>query len=106
MYFTRPVICCVSQPGGSTRRSPRTAFYLYQRVPDIDEYSQGASGKPTEPIKFDSPAYKRLIINYNPGIVFEHMSERSGDTRRMTKVCKTAVFYCLLLMYFKESMKV
>jgi hypothetical protein len=96
LCFTRPVICCVSKPPGSSRRPPRTAFYLYQRVPDIDEYSQGASGKPTEPIRYGSPAFKRLKINYNPGIVFEHRPERSGDTRRMTKVCTRAIFLCYI----------
>ena len=94
LCFTRPVICCVAKPDrGSTRRPPRTAFYLYQKVPDIDEYSQGASGKPTKVIRYGSPAYKQLPINYNPGIVFEHMPERSGDTRKMTKVCVCAVFH-------------
>lgn len=56
------------------------------------EYSQGASGKPTKPIEYDSPAMKNLQINYNPGIVFEHMPERSGDTRMMTKVCTCTIF--------------
>ena len=87
LCFTRPAIGCLSKPGGPSRRPPRTPFYLHQRVPDIDEYSQGASGKPTEPIKYGSPAFKRLKPNINPGIVFEQTTESSGDSRKMTKVC-------------------
>lgn len=93
LCFTRPAICCIATPGGSSRRSTRNAFYLHQKFPDIDEYSQGASGKPTEPIKYGSPAFKRLKPNINPGIVFEQTTESSGDSRKMTKVCVCAVFH-------------
>ena len=91
LCFTRPVICCVARTVSPSRRPPRTAFYLHQKVPNIHEFSQGASGRPTEPIRYGSPAFKQLKINYNPGIVFEHTPERSGDTRRMTKKCREAL---------------
>lgn len=86
LSFTRPVICCLPKNGGSIRRSPRTPFYLHQKVPDIDEYSQGASGQPGDPINY-SRAFKVLKTNYNPGIVFEQKGEKTGDTRLMSKVC-------------------
>lgn len=105
LCFTRPTICCVARPGGSSRRPLRNPFYLHQKVPDIDEFSQGASGKPTEPIKHGSPAYERLPINFNPGIVFEHTSERSGDTRRMTKVCTFVVVYKYKRLPFRKLAK-
>lgn len=84
--FTELVISCVAKPGKTRTRSPRTAFYLHQRVPDIDEFSQGASGKSLGPIKFGSAAYKQLPTNYNPGIVFENI-----PSRRMSQRCSTAL---------------
>lgn len=90
--FTRVVISCVAQPRGQTRKTPRRAFYLHQQVPDIDEFSQGASGKPKKPIKYNSPAYIQLRENYNPGIVFEDRNGKfSGDTRKMSKLCLEAL---------------
>lgn len=97
---TRPAIGCISKSGGSQRRPPRTPFYLHQTVPDIDEYSQGASGKPTVPIKYGSPAFNRLKPNINPGIVFEQTTASSGDSRKMTKVCTCAVFHVVSSMSF------
>ncbi|XP_028418796.1 sonic hedgehog protein-like isoform X2 [Dendronephthya gigantea] len=90
LCFIRPVICCLPKNGGSIRRSPRTPFYLHQKVPDIDEYSQGASGQPGDPINY-SRAFKVLKTNYNPGIVFEQNSEKTGDTRLMSKRCMDAL---------------
>ena len=70
----------------SQRKHKKTSpFVLKQHVPNVSEYTLGASGQPDGPIKRGDPRFKDLVENHDVNIVFRD-EERDGSDRIMSKV--------------------
>ena len=72
---------------GTFRPGPKHSRYamrLYEKYPDKKETSSAASGRSFGRVYRESPAYKSLVGNYNPDIIFK--GNKNQDDRRMTKV--------------------
>ncbi|EDO43615.1 predicted protein [Nematostella vectensis] len=76
---------CSSRP--SLSRRGRRPLYFKQRVPDVDEFSLGASGRPQGKITRNSSKFNKLVACYNTDIVFKD-EERTGADRLMSKRCR------------------
>ncbi|KAH8330692.1 hypothetical protein KR067_006456 [Drosophila pandora] len=77
-------------PGrGLGRRRERNLYplVLKQTIPNLSEYTSGASGPLEGPIRRDSPKFKDLVPNYNRDILFRD-DEGTGADRLMSKRCK------------------
>ncbi|XP_039259434.2 desert hedgehog protein A-like [Styela clava] len=75
------------------RRKPSrllTPLVLKQHIPNISEFTIGASGPPEGRITREDKRFKDLIVNYNPQVVFKN-EEGTDDDRRMSKRCKDRV---------------
>lgn len=76
-------------PGRTAIDTRRRSDPLQQkeRVPDVEETSNEASGPYNGVVIRGSDEFKALSENYDPDIVFKD-EKKNGDERRMTKNCK------------------
>lgn len=80
----------IVSPARSHRKT--SPFVYKQHVPNVSEFTLGASGQPDGAIHRDDPRFKDLVENHNTDIIFRD-EERDGSDRLMSKVRQVLVDY-------------
>lgn len=94
----RPSLSCGSNI--YDKRRPRKPLMLGQKLPDVPENSQQASGPAKGKITRNSPEFNKLRPNYNNEIIFKD-EEGTGADRLMSKVRILLFVYILYLSFHR-----
>lgn len=93
--------CSPRGGGGLSRRRSRKPLVLGQAVPNIEETSIRASGKPSGKITRNSSKFNSLVTCYSTDIVFKD-EEGTGADRIMSKVKIHSLVYISYLVFHRN----
>lgn len=88
LHFTGITLTCgpTTSIGSSRRILRKTSPFVYkQHVPNVSEFTLGASGQPDGAIQRGDARFKDLVENHNTDIIFRD-EERDGSDRIMSQV--------------------